>query len=358
MSALDDNQFILKKCHLFWICIIAAIIFIFCKISHILLPFYIATFVTILFGSFVEKCNKKFHIPKALTAGIITLLFCVFVISCFCALFNISLTKATRSITIINNNKDLIADMSATIEEFLKKFDVENKFNILVGQFSNLIIKYMSSIVSHIMNYGVGIVNIIFLCILSPIIMFMMLKDFSIICKKICFLIPKKFQSEAKQVFSEIHESVFKYLEGQTLTAIVLSFCYSLILFPIGLNHFIILGVLIGFSSFIPYVGFYSAVTITLFSVYHQFHDVKRTIITLVMLLAMQIIDCGFITPKIIGNKLGVHPLFVIFGVLASIPLFGVIGIILALPIVGIANVLAKHMITKYKNSIYYNGDK
>ena len=187
--------------------------------------------------------------------------------------------------------------------------------------------------------------------------MFMMLKDFSIICKKICFLIPKKFQSETKQVFAEIHESVFKYLEGQTLTAIVLSFCYSLILFPIGLNHFIILGVLIGFSSFIPYVGFYSAVTTTLFSVYHQFYDIKRTIITLIMLLTMQIIDCGFITPKIVGNRLGVHPLFVIFGVLVSIPLFGIIGIIFALPIVGIANVVAKHVITKYKNSTYYNGE-
>ena len=355
MSSLND-QFVLKKHHLFLLSIIVALVYIFYKINHILLPFYIAIFVTILFGGLVEKCNKKFHIPKALTAGIITILFCIFTVSCFYALFNISFTKATRSITIINNNKDFIANVPAIIEEFLRKFDIESKFNLLAGQFSDLLVKQISSTISRATSYCTSIINITFLFILSPIVMFMMLKDFNLICEKIYLLIPKNLQNETKQIFGEIHESVFKYLEGQTLTAIILSFCYSLILFPIGLNHFIILGILIGFSSFIPYIGFYSAVTTTLFSTYQQFHDLKITIITLVMLLVMQIIDCGFITPKIIGNKLKIHPLFIIFGVLASIPIFGAIGIILALPIVGISGVIAKHMVKKYKNSVYYNG--
>ena len=77
-------------------------------------------------------------------------------------------------------------------------------------------------------------------------------------------------------------------------------------------------------------------------------------IITLALMLVMQIIDSGFITPKIVGNKLGVHPLFVIFGVLVSMPLFGFFGVLLALPTIGIVGVIARFFVKKYKNSSYY----
>jgi len=69
----------------------------------------------------------------------------------------------------------------------------------------------------------------------------------------------------------------------------------------------------------------------------------------------MQIIDSGFITPRIVGNKLGVHPLAVIFGVLVAVPLFGIFGVLLALPIIGVLNVIGKFFVKKYKNSSYYN---
>jgi predicted PurR-regulated permease PerM len=219
----------------------------------------------------------------------------------------------------------------------------------------DLISKHISYIVASAINYGANIVNIIFLFVLAPITTFMMLKDHNLIYEKIRSLLPKKIEKEITELFTNIHESVFKYIEGQTITAVILSVCYSTILFFIGLEHFIVLGVLIGFSSFVPYIGFYSATIITLFSVYNQFYNFKQMLITIILLLIMQIIDCSFITPKIVGNKLGVHPLFIIFGVLASVPLFGFIGIILALPIVGIVGVLVKFLIKKYKNSSYYN---
>ena len=72
------------------------------------------------------------------------------------------------------------------------------------------------------------------------------------------------------------------------------------------------------------------------------------------LMLTMQIVDSGFITPKIVGSKLGVHPLFVIFGVLVSMPLFGLFGVLLALPLIGVINVIAKFIVKKYKNSSYY----
>ena len=75
----------------------------------------------------------------------------------------------------------------------------------------------------------------------------------------------------------------------------------------------------------------------------------------LCLLLAGQIVDNGFITPKIVGDRLKVHPLWVIFGVLISVPLFGIVGVLLALPMIGVVSVLIRFAIKKYKSSTYYN---
>ena len=350
-----NEQFIWKKSYVFWVSAFVLAMFVFYKIRVVLLPFYISLFITILFGGIVRKFKVRFHIPRSISSGVITLLFCIFVISCLYAIFNISFTKATSSVVKIKNNQDFIDSVSVFADDILKKFEIENVFNFIAGQFAGLVKNYVSLIVSKIFGYGTNIVGVVFLCVLSPIVMFMMLKDAPLIWKKTYSLLPRNIQSDVKQLVDEIYESVFRYLEGQTMTAIVLSCCYSVLLFPIGVEHFVVLGIIIGFSSFIPYIGFYSAAAIILFSVYNQFHDFKRMLITLIILLDMQVVDSGFITPKIVGNKLGVHPLFVIFGVLVAIPLFGFVGVLLALPLVGIAGVVFKFILEKYKNSSYYN---
>ena len=351
---LEKERFICKKSYLFWLSILAVTILTFYKISSVLLPFYIAIFVTVLFSGIISECEKKFHIPRAISSMIITLLFCAFVMSCIYALFNVG-TKATGSVVKINSDKDIVGNISILIGNLLQKFEIENTFNLLANQFSDLVADNISFIISNLVGYSTNIIGTIFLCILSPIVMFMMLKDSPLIKKKIYLLCPKNIKNDFIQLTEEVHESVFKYIEGQTVVAIVLSMCYSLLLFSIGLKHFVLLGILIGFSSFIPYIGFYFSTTVVLFSVYNQFHDLKRMLVTLLFLLIMQVIDCSFITPKIVGKKLGVHPLFVIFGVLVSVPLFGFIGVILALPIVGIVGVVFKFLVKKYKNSDYYN---
>ena len=352
MSA--GEKFSLKKRYLFWGVAICFIFAFFYQVHDVLLPFYLSSFVVILFNGLIKFCEKKLHIPRAVSSAVITILFCSFIAYLAYTLFNLSFSKASNQVSNIKNNKDLINNFTTYLNELLTKFDIENTFNLMAGQFSEVIVEYSKNIIGYIVNYSSDIVSTLVLLALSPIVMFMMLKDIPLIGKNFYNLLPKKIQKEAKILLNDIYESVFKYLEGQTFAATVLSICYSALLFPVGIEHFLLLGVVIGFSSFIPYIGFYTATAITLFSVYNQFHDVKRMIITLMLMLTMQIIDSGFITPKIVGSKLGVHPLFVIFGVLVSMPLFGLFGVLLALPLIGVINVIAKFIVKKYKNSSYY----
>lgn len=352
MSA--GENFSLKKKYLFWVFAILLICLFFYKVHSVLLPFYLSIFAVVIFNGTVKFLNKKLHIPRAVSSGVITLMFFSFIIYLGYTILNISFSKASTSVNNIKNNQDLINGISVYLENWLQKFEIKNSFNFIVGQFSDVIIKFSKNTLTYIVNYSSDIVSLIFLFALFPIVMFMMLKDMPTIGKNFYNLLPKSIQKEAKILLNDIYESVFKYLEGQTLAAVVLSICYSTILFFVGSNHFLLLGVVIGFSSFIPYIGFYASTSITLFFIYSQFHDLNRMIITLGLILIMQVIDSGFITPKIVGSKLGVHPLFVILGVLVSIPLFGFFGVLLALPIIGVVSVIAKFFFKKYKNSSYY----
>ena len=348
-----DERFYLRKQHIFWTLAIAAFLLIFHKISSVLLPFYIAFFEVILFNGIVNLFERKFRISRAITAGLITLGFCALIVAIFVVAIpeiyggGIKVFNYTTNTESIEKFRNLIDRKfsSETINEIFEWCIVNLSDNIIDYAKKNLIASFRST---------AQLATIIGMSALSPIVSFMMLKDMPKIKKYFFQVLPVRMQKDVKKLSANMYESVFKFMEGQAIAAIVLSLMYSVMLFPIGVEHFFILGVIIGFSSFVPYIGFYSATAITLCSVYTQMHDVKKTIITLAVLLAGQVVDSGFITPKIVGNRLGVHPLWVIFGVLVSMPLFGIFGILLALPMVGIFNVLIKYMFEKYRCSDYY----
>ena len=351
---LVDERFFLKKQHIFWTLAVASLLFIFNKISAALLPFYIAFFEVVLFNGIVNIFEKKFHVPRAITSALVTIGFCAMIVAIFIAAIpsiyggGMKVFNYTTNTNSIEKFRTLIGSRfsSETINEFFE-WCIENlSDNIIDFAKKNLIASFRST---------AQLATIIGMSALSPIVSFMMLKDMPKIKKYFFQILPLGIQRDAKKLSSNMYESVFKFMEGQTIAAIVLSLMYSAMLFPIGVEHFFILGVIIGFSSFVPYIGFYSATAVTLCSVYMQMHDIKKVIITLAVLLGGQVIDSGFITPKIVGSRLGVHPLWVIFGVLVSVPMFGIFGILLALPMVGVFNVIIKYAFDKYRHSDVYN---
>ena len=350
-----NDKFFIKKSHLFWFSLIFALIVVFYKISSIMLPFYIGFLISILFGGIVNFCEKKWKIPRMITSLIITLFITIFFGYILISIIKLAITGSVLSVHNINDRIVFFDSYIDKIDDFLKYYNIGDTFNLLTGQFTDSIRNILKSFISNIFGYGSNFISMVCFIALSPIVVFMMLKDLPIIKKKFFLLLPKNKQKEMKNLFEEMHNSTFKYLEGQTLVALILSIMYSIVLFILKSDYYIILGIIIGFSSFIPYIGFYSAIGITLFSIYQQFADIKIVIFSFIILMICQIVDSGFITPRIVGDKLGVHPLLIIFGVLASVPLFGIFGILFALPIIGICGVIGRFLYKKYITSGYYN---
>ena len=349
----SEENFIIKKKHLFWLFFIGLFSFIFYRIQSVLFPF-VFSFVIVIFFSGIVNRLEKVKIPRALSSGIVTICVFGFLIYLFCYAGRFAFSKASNVSYHLGVVTDISKNISYYISEFFKKYDVNNNFNMIAGKFANEIANYIENALKGIAKNGYSFISNFVLLALTPIITFMMLKDMPSIKRKFFSLLPESIRKDAKSLIYEMYNSVFNFIEGQTIAAVVLSIMYAIMLLPIGVNNFILLGIIIGFSSFIPYIGFYSAVIITIFSVQNQFHDIYISIITCCILILGQVIDSGFITPKIVGDKLKVHPLWVIFGVLVSVPLFGVLGILISLPLVGICGVIIRFVVKKYKNSSYY----
>ena len=354
MSA--EDKFVIKKRYLFWLSAFIGLCYLFIQIKSVLLPFVISFIIVVFFNGIVNKL-EKIKVPRALSAGIITLLIFSFIVYILTAGGLFTYSKATSGIKFENFNyfSNIVSKAISDVNAFLLSNGIKTDLNVLANELSGELTFSIKKFVSGLFSNGKSMISTLVLCALTPIITFMMLKDAKKIKIKFFGLLPKSIKKDTQQLAKEMQDSVFRFIEGQTMAAIVLSIMYSCILFPIGLEHFIMLGVIIGFSSFIPYIGFYVAVFITLFSTQHQFHSINTTIIVLCLLLAGQIVDSGLITPKIVGDRLKVHPLWVIFGVIVSVPLFGVVGVLLALPMIGVISVFIRFAIKKYKSSTYYN---
>ncbi len=190
--------------------------------------------------------------------------------------------------------------------------------------------------------------------ILILVVLFYLLKDWPIIMRKLRDMIPRRWVTKTLNFSWEVHSMLGQYLRGQLLVMLILSTYYSIALALAGYNVAIPIGIITGMLAFIPYIGiclgFGLAVTVTLL----QFSGVEAWITLGIIYGFGYSFDGLLMTPKLVGDRIQLHPLIVIFALLAFGQLFGFVGILLALPSSAILSVAYKHLRDYYLDSNFY----
>lgn len=181
--------------------------------------------------------------------------------------------------------------------------------------------------------------------LMAPIIAFYILKDLDILTKSVQTMIPKKHRKEMIQLWLEINNVVSGFMRGQFLVAVFISGLTAVGLAVLKVNFAVLLAIIAGISNVIPYLGpilgAIPAVSIVLV------RSPLKALGVIILFVVIQQIESGFVSPRIMGDKVGLHPITVIFAILAGGKLGGVIGMILAVPIAGIVKVLLKFILEK-----------
>ncbi|QED23625.1 AI-2E family transporter [Candidatus Deianiraea vastatrix] len=199
-----------------------------------------------------------------------------------------------------------------------------------------------------------SIINIVATIVVMPIITFYMLKDWRKMVTSFYIMLPHSARGNCRLLMHQIDTSIFAYLRGQLNVCLFFMIFYSILLHFSGLNLGFLLGIMTGVMIFIPYVGFLIGIVICLVVAFLQFGFNTNFVIISLIFTAGQIIDANYTTPKFVGDKVGIHPVIIVFGLFVATSLFGVIGAILALPITTTSTILFKFLLQKYKTSHYY----
>lgn len=194
--------------------------------------------------------------------------------------------------------------------------------------------------------------------VLMPVLTFFFLRDWDLIVERVAALVPRDHAATVSRLTTESSIVLGGFLRGQLLVMLILGVLYGVGLAAIGLDLGILIGVVAGVLTFVPYLGPATVIILGGMAALIEYGDWQHFAGVIAVFGIGQVIESLWLTPKIVGDRIGLHPAAVIFAVLAGGQLFGFLGMLLALPVAAIANVLLRYAHERYTHSRLYAGER
>jgi Predicted permease len=205
---------------------------------------------------------------------------------------------------------------------------------------------------------GLALVGWLANLVLVPVVTFYLLRDWDEIVARISELVPRREEPVVSRLARDSDEVLAAFLRGQLTVMMALGGLYSMGLWLVGLELALLIGMLAGLVSFVPYLGFIVGLLSASLAAVFQFHDLLHPLLVLAVFGVVQLIEGMVLTPLFVGDRIGLHPVAVIFAVLAGGQLFGFLGILLALPAAAVVMVLLRYAHERYVQSHVYGAEQ
>jgi predicted PurR-regulated permease PerM len=210
------------------------------------------------------------------------------------------------------------------------------------------------NLASGIGNKGMALVTLIANGVLFPLILFYFLRDGGEFILRFAKGIPRRYINKVSEIVMDVDEVLGEFLRGELLVILIMSTFYSVGLWAVGLQSGLPIGIIAGVLVFVPYLGFSIGVLLSTMAALVQFDSLLQMWPVWAVFLGGQILEGNFLTPKLVGDRIGLHPVMVIFALLAFSQLFGFAGLLLALPLAAILQVGLTHFWRHYISSTLY----
>lgn len=325
------------------------------SISDILAPFIIAMIFGYLLFPLVKKI-QRFKISRGISAalvlGLVVFVLGIIALTVFPLLFE-------QVNILIDMAKSHQQDAKVLINKVLFKIkmldpEVAHKIQGYISSFSTKILEFISGILSSLVDSGMAVASVISLTFITPIVLFYALKEWDHIIQNLDNLIPRKIRPKFNKLFSEINTTLEGYVRGQTYVCLIMGSYYATGFTILGLNSGIVLGLICGLMTFIPYAGAVFGCTLCALVAFTQFQTVFHSMMVLGIFFIGQFLEGNFVVPRLVGESVNLHPVWIMFGLLCGGTLFGFIGILIALPLTAIVSVIIRFLIQEYKKSPTY----
>jgi predicted PurR-regulated permease PerM len=214
------------------------------------------------------------------------------------------------------------------------------------------------NLIMSVSRSGAVIIGWVMNLVLIPVISFYLLRDWDELMSQIHDLFPRRYSGLVSKLAKEVDEVLGAFMRGQFYVMLAMGLVYSLGLWLIDLQLALLIGMMAGLISFVPYMGVIVGLVTACLAALLEYQNAMHIVPVLIVFAIGHSLESMWLTPWLVGNRIGLHPVAVIFAVLAGGQLFGFLGVLLALPLASVIMVLLRHIHGRYTDSSFYSVSK
>jgi predicted PurR-regulated permease PerM len=326
-------------------------------LSPILLPFVAGSAIAYFLNPAVHRL-ERWRVPRPVATVLALLLFVLMLLAVFALLVPLVQLQAAE---LSRRVPDLITDARARFEELMqlaqRKLAPEDvaKLRDALGGAVGSIAAWLARLLQNVLTSGIALANLLSLIFITPIVAFFLLRDWDRIIRRIDSWLPRQHLATIREQARIVDATLAGYVHGQLLVCLGVGIYYAAALSLIRLEFGLIIGVLAGVLTFIPYVGFATGFVLGLSLALIQFGTFAGVLAVIAVFAVGQVLESNVLAPKLVGQRVHLHPVWVIFALLAFGSVFGFIGVLLALPTAAVIGVLVRFMLARYLASPLYD---
>jgi predicted PurR-regulated permease PerM len=244
---------------------------------------------------------------------------------------------------------------------------LQERFNIDAGNMKDFesvlaaragdALKVVGTVLGSLLTSGFAILDLLALLFLTPVIAFYLMRDWPRLVASVDRHLPRQHAGTIRRLLRESDAAIAGYVRGQASVCLVLAVYYGVLLAVVGLDFGLIIGIIIGVISFIPYVGSFIGAVLAVGMALAQFPPDWLSVGKVVAVFAVgQFVEGNVLQPKLVGDSIGIHAVWLMFALLAGGSLFGFVGLLLSVPVAAVIGVLVRFALGEYRGSPYYRG--
>lgn len=324
--------------------------------KSVLMPFVLGIVIAYLLNPLVKRFSTR-GIKR--TTSTILILVVFFVLMTLLVVFTAPI--------IAKESKDLIAALPGYMDQLfvlIEPYKEWIKANIggdYIAESKTFLKENMSKILSvsggiagGIAAGGQAVLGLLTTLVLTPLVAFFMMKEWPAITGWVEGLIPRQHEKMVQDLITQIDKKLAGFIRGQLTVAFLLGLIYAVALTVADLNYGFLIGITAGLLSIIPLVGSTLGLIVSVAVAWFQAGTIEYVSIIAAIFVVGQIIEGNILSPKLLGDSVGLHPLWILFALMAGGSLFGILGMLLAVPVAAVVGVFASFGIMQYKKSAFY----
>jgi predicted PurR-regulated permease PerM len=341
-----------------WLIALFVFVVLLVLLRTILLPFVVGMAIAYILDPVCDML-ERWGLSRTWATAVVTLLFVLLVVI---ALISIVPILAQELTDFLSTLPDLLRQAQKRLIPLYEAFrwrlhlpDI-SELNGIVQQKLGNAMTWLAQALQEVLGRSLALASLLSLFFITPVVTFYLLRDWDLLVGRVDSLLPRQHAETIRSQIREIDRTLAGFARGQAMVCLTLATYYATTLAVIGLPFGIVVGLAAGMLTFVPYVGAMTGFVIGMAIALAQFGDWMHIAMVAGVFVAGQALEGNVLTPKLVGDRVGLHPVWIIFALLSGGALFGFMGLLLAVPVAASLGVLVRFAIARYLDSSLYRG--